>query len=71
MLLESGGRQYDSVPLSRIVLLRQDKPYFSGQNLLLWLEGASGLPMPAQIYANKTVLKPSQDFGKVSLFEVG
>ncbi|MEM4634058.1 MAG: hypothetical protein QW275_02795, partial [Candidatus Anstonellaceae archaeon] len=67
ILLDSSGRQYGSVPISRMVLLRQ-APYEN--NLLIWISEGDSLPFMLKIYANQTDLIYVQDFGNVSLFKV-
>jgi len=70
-LIDSSGRAYATVPLSRMVLLRHDKPYWSPQNRIIVLSEEAPPPFFITLYSgtlNSVRLK--EDFGQVALFEV-
>ncbi len=70
-LLDSAGRSYSSVPLSRMLLLSPDKPFYDPQNRLLVLEDGSSIPYFVKIYSGQSgELGNASSFGKVSVYEV-
>jgi hypothetical protein len=62
---------YASVPYSRMVLLRQDLPFYSQQNRLLVLQEGAKPPFASKIYAGKAVgISKLSEFGLVAIYEV-
>ena len=70
-LIDQAGRVYASVPLSRMLLLRQDIPHDSAQNRLIVVEEGEPVPYFVEIYSGKAdELAKVSEHGKVTVFKV-
>lgn len=71
ILLDSSGRSYGSVPLSRMLLLKSSQPFSDKGNRMVVLEEGSTLPHFMTIYSGTAnELGEKQEFGKVSVYSV-
>jgi hypothetical protein len=70
-LIDTFGRAYSSVPLSRMLLLSSSKPFYDTQNRLLVLDEGASLPYFVRIYSGlASELGNASNFGKVSVYKV-
>lgn len=70
-LLDSSGRQYYTVPYSRMILLNSNLSYQSQANRLIVVEDGSLPPYFLKIYAGSASgVSKMRDFGQVSVYKV-
>jgi hypothetical protein len=70
-LIDSSGGVYANVPLSRMLLLRQDLPFSSAQNRLIAVDEGESVPYFVKLYSgNADELAKVSETGKVSVFRV-
>lgn len=70
-LLDSSGRQYYSIPYSRMMMLRSDVPFDSFANRLIIVDDGSVPPYFMKIYSGKAEgISKVRDFGSLSLYKV-
>lgn len=70
-LLDSSGRQYSTIPFSRMVMLQNSLPHFSGANRLLVLEEGAKPPYALDVCSGKADGVPLTGmFGQVAIYGV-
>ncbi|MFA6489903.1 MAG: hypothetical protein WCT52_04460 [Candidatus Micrarchaeia archaeon] len=70
-LLDSSGRQYYTIPYSRMMMLRSDVPFNSFANRLIIVGDGSVPPYFLKIYSGKADgVAKVRDFGSLSLYKV-